>query len=92
MGKVRSVGLSVLVLMILGVPISSWSPSVKGFYADDMTWDDLCPQVAVDSPGNSYVWVSDGRDHNDTYGVKVDASGMIRNASGLVWDASGMIR
>lgn len=79
MRKVRSVCRKALFLMSPGVLISMWSLFEKISHADTMIWKAWYLWSAMNSPGNPYESASDNENDDEIYGVKEDASGLVRD-------------
>ncbi len=84
MGKVESFGQSVLILVVVGILVSSWSSFVTGSTHGDVT-ECVCPQ-GVDS-----LTPCTDRGDNEVYGVEVDTFEFVCD-SGSIQDASGLVR
>lgn len=86
MGKVESFGQSVLILVVVGILVSSWSSFVESSTDADVAGC-VCPQ-AVDSL-NPYTCDRGG---NEVYRVEVDTFELVSEDSGSIKDASGLVR
>lgn len=92
MGKARSSGQSILVLITLRIPISTLSLCTKdSTHAENIYGNNVQSRVTIDFPRTS-LWVDNNEPVNEINGVEAEASGLVSDASRLVRSASDMVR
>ncbi len=92
MGKARSSGQSVLVLMTLDIPTSTWSLCTKNStHAENICGNNVhfCVTTGV---LRTYLWINNDVTDNEIHGVETEASGLVSDASRRVRSASDMVR
>jgi len=92
MGKARFSGQSVLVLMTLDIPTSTWSLCTKNSTpAEDIFGNNMHSCVTTGVPRTS-LWINTDVTDNKIHGVETEASGLVSDASRRVRSASDMVR